>query len=123
MAQMLQFTSNFIHRPYCLFQLKEQFNLYAEFVAVLSRLKNHVSPGEKLIVTTPMEEFTRATNVTFKTLLSTEVYDVLPSVKVFLDTEAGTQREPLLEIRRTWRLVETNTMAMLQIIMLIWKMK
>ena len=65
--------------------------------------KHHVDPGEVLRVTTPPHEFVNASLVTFKTYLYTEEYDVLPRLRVYIDTPTGVQREPVLEISKTWR--------------------
>ena len=60
-------------------------------------------PGDKATLTSPMHTFRTNTTVSFKTIMSTADYDVLPKLRVFLKTAVTTVKEPLLVIDKTWR--------------------
>ena len=62
-----------------------------------------VDPGDIATLITPYHTFGGNTSVTFRTKMSTEEYDVLPKFKVFLKSDSGIQREPLLIVEKTWK--------------------
>ena len=59
--------------------------------------------GDKLLLSSPLEEFSSSREVTFMTKISTADYDVLPKFKVFLENEATIDPDPILVIEKSWR--------------------
>ena len=59
--------------------------------------------GDKMTITSPFHTFKAYTSVTFKTKISTDEYDVLPKLKVFLKSSSAITKEPLIVIEKNWR--------------------
>ena len=77
---------------------------FAENALVL-RQNGQVDSRDKMTFTSPLNTFSSKTTISFKTMMSTAEYDVLPKLKVFLKDTSSIEKEPLLVIEKTWRYV------------------